>query len=265
MLQRYLLITIAGVLVAVVSYLIYKYLKLQGRKGVDMRREDVVGRLFIRKINKLNEEAGKEKLPVMFKKLNGIMRSFFSELLEIKYEFAHLELNEELSKLGIGDDVKNEVINYTMDMSEAEYGGHEIDKEKFQVLLEKSVQIVGKLTEYVEGVPEKAQEKEPPGGEKPKEKEEAPVPEKKVTEKDILIPTDEKERIPKLRKLLLEAEGNLKKKRAEDAMENYSELRELYDSLSPETKRKINSETKRVIAVYNSLVKEYSETLSSKE
>ncbi len=84
MLQRYLLITIAGVLVAVVSYLIYKYLKLQGRKGVDMRREDVVGRLFIRKINKLNEEAGREKLPVLFKKLNGIMRSFFSELLEIK-------------------------------------------------------------------------------------------------------------------------------------------------------------------------------------
>jgi hypothetical protein len=302
---RYLMMAAALLLVSLVSFLIYKYRNLLRRKEAVMKKEDVVGRLFQRNLRKIGDQIGKEDPGELFKRLKRTMRSFFSELFEIKYEFAYVELNEELSKKGVNEKIRNDVINYTMQMAEAEYGRQEISDERVYILLEKSIRIVGKITGYSpemapaelleekkpekkeiipekekppakpeekkpeEKPPEKEEEKPEKEEEPPEKKEEWPREEKPITEekvkefeKEITIPEKEEERIDKLRKLLFEAEENIKQDKPETAVERYSEMKEIYDSLSPQVKRKIYPETKRVIAVYNSLLKKYKEFLT---
>jgi len=316
---RYVLIAFAAGLVSVISLLIYKYRKMLRKKETEMGKEDVIGRLFLRKLKKIEDLTGKEDPSELFKKLNKTMRGFFSELFDIRYEFDYVELNEELSKQGVKEDIRHEVISYTMGMSRAEYGGHKITNTDFYSLLEKSSRIITKITgqelelapekipgkippekEVVEEVPkeippemeEKAPEKEiieevpkekPPemaevkpevkAPEKAPEKKEMPEEEKpevpeeyeKAIEQEMIVPPDEQERMQKLRKMLLEAEENVKENRYEDAMESYSELRKIYDSLSPKVKLGIYSETERIIRIYNTLLKEYKDTLTGKE
>jgi len=326
---RYVLIAFALGLVSVISLLIYKYRKMLRKKETEMGKEDVIGRLFLRKLKKIEDLTGKEDPSELFKKLNKTMRGFFSELFDIRYEFDYVELNEELSKQGVKEDIRHEVISYTMGMSRAEYGGRKITNTDFYSLLGKSSRIITKITgqelelapekipgkippekEVAEEVPkeippekevaeeipreippemeEKAPEKEiieevpkekppervevkPP--EKASEKKEIPEEEKpevpeeyeKAIEQEMIVPPDEQERMQKLRKMLLEAEENVKENRYEDAMESYSELRKIYDSLSPKVKLGIYSETERIIRIYNTLLKEYKDTLTGKE
>jgi len=326
---RYVLIAFAAGLVSVISLLIYKYRKMLRKKETEMGKEDVIGRLFLRKLKKIEDLTGKEDPSELFKKLNKTMRGFFSELFDIRYEFDYVELNEELSKQGVKEDIRHEVISYTMGMSRAEYGGRKITNTDFYSLLGKSSRIITKITgqelelapekipgkippekEVAEEVPkeippekevaeeipreippemeEKAPEKEiieevpkekppervevkPP--EKASEKKEIPEEEKpevpeeyeKAIEQEMIVPPDEQERMQKLRKMLLEAEENVKENRYEDAMESYSELRKIYDSLSPKVKLGIYSETERIIRIYNTLLKEYKDTLTGKE
>jgi len=361
---RYVLIAFAAGLVSVISLLIYKYRKMLRKKETEMGKEDVIGRLFLRKLKKIEDLTGKEDPSELFKKLNKTMRGFFSELFDIRYEFDYVELNEELSKQGVKEDIRHEVISYTMGMSRAEYGGRKITNTDFYSLLGKSSRIITKITgqelelapekipgkippekevaeevpkeippekevaeeipreippemeekapekEIIEEVPkeippekevaeeipreippemeEKAPEKEiieevpkekppervevkPP--EKASEKKEIPEEEKpevpeeyeKAIEQEMIVPPDEQERMQKLRKMLLEAEENVKENRYEDAMESYSELRKIYDSLSPKVKLGIYSETERIIRIYNTLLKEYKDTLTGKE
>jgi hypothetical protein len=256
---RYVLIAFAGVLVSVISLLIYKYRKVLSRKETMMGKEDVLGRLFLRKLRKVEEVLGKEDIGELFKKVKRIMRSFFSELFEIRYQFDYVELNEELTKKGVKEGIRQDVISYTMDMSKAEYGGNEITDEDFHILLEKSIRIVSKVTGHEQ---ELAAGKVPI--KVPEEKKEVIKKEEEI-EKKIEVPKDEEDRLGKLRSLLIDAEQDIRENDHEGALESYSELKEIYDSLTPKVKDRIYDETRRIIQIYNALLKEYKDTLTGKK
>jgi hypothetical protein len=319
---RYMLIAVVCVLILFISLITMKYRKLLRTREVEMSKEEVLGRLFLRKIRKVGESAGKEEPRELFNRLNRVMRNFFSELYEISYEFAYVELNEELVKKGVEESTRNAIIDYTMRMAEAEYSNHKMTEQEFYYLLEKSIKTIervtgrteeemkkvdkaerqlkavireGKITEEVQRqLPKKRPAEEPekpapapePPAEKravepePEEKPEAEPEPVKVTERkeieiphkaeeelerEMIIPKKDEERVDKLRRLLVKAEGNMSDMKPKEAMDNYIDLRVIYDSMTPDLKMKINPETKRIIALYNSLLKEYKGVLTGKK
>ncbi len=288
---RYMLIAVACVLILLISLITMKYRKLLRTRAIEMSREDVVGRLFLRKIRKLGESAGKDEPGELFRKLNTIMRNFFSELYEIAYEFAYVELNEELVKKGIEEDIRNTIIDYTMQMAQSEYSGQKMREQEFYYLLGKSVKIIEKVTGHDEEEPtgsKQAEEKlkehavpsEKPAGkeevqsgkepaqkgpepEKPGKKPE--VPHKEEPGKGMSITKEDKGKVDKLRRLLVSAEMNISEKKPREAMDSYIDLRVIYDSLAPGLKVKMNPEAMRIIAIYNTLLKEYKDVLAGKK
>ncbi len=392
---RLVLIAIACVLISAVSLLLFKYRKLHGRKEAEMDKEDVVGRLFIRKLGKIEATVGKDEPDQVFKKLSKTMRSFFSELYDIRYQFDYFELNEELSKKGVKEGIRKDIIDLTMQMSKTEYGGQKITNIVIYPLLEKSLEVVNKVTgqepeplyrrppagkppaekaEVPEAVreeipsvqvpkkgempaaekpPEEPPAKEPiplaekppvyevkppteeavpPAEQKPAEEEKPPAEEALPTEKqppsvekeppvaeklppgkeappmekppekemppeeappekaveapaemkeepvpaeeeakeaaavpDVIIPKDDKGRIEKIKRKLLVAEQELRSKDYENAMDSYTELKSIYDSISPDVKASMYDDIKRIIDIYNTLLKEYKDTLLAKK
>jgi hypothetical protein len=265
---RYALIAIACSLIAIVSVLIYKYRKIVSKKEAVMSKEDVIGRMFLRKLRKIEDSIGKEDPSELFKRLNRTMRSFFRELFDIQYEFDYLELNEELTKKGIAKGIRDDVISYTMAMSQAEYGGHKITNVDFYPLLEKSIVVAVKVTgqehELVAG--KVSIKKEPEEEAAVPELEEAPKEKKeKAAEKVAAVPKVEQAGTNKLRRLLVEAEQSIRENRQKEALDSYSELKETYNGLNPKTKLGLYPETKRIIAIYNTLLKEYKDILTGNE
>ncbi|MBN2330694.1 MAG: hypothetical protein JXC85_02665 [Candidatus Aenigmarchaeota archaeon] len=353
--ERLVLIAIAGALVAVVSFLFVKYRKLHGRKEAELGKEDVIGRLFLRKLMGLQATVGKEDPEQIFKRLNRMLKSFFSELYDIRYQFDYLELNEELGKKGVSEQIRNDVIELAMQMSQTEYGGEKITNITLHSLVDKSIRVVNRVTGQqpepsygkppaeappavkkalakkelpprekmkaaeklppaevekkekappAEKPPVPAEEEKPPAEELPPEKKapvmELPPPEKeeaapeknveavpekkreaapKVREEKaasavkmveeagqgIVIPADEKGKIDKIRRGLVEAEQELRSKDYDNAMESYTELKALYDSLGPAVRVQMYDDIKRIISIYNTLLKEYKDTLLGSE
>jgi hypothetical protein len=322
---RYMLLAALCVLVLFISLITMKYRKLLRTREIEMSKEEVIGRLFLRKIRKVGESGGKEDPRELFNRLNKVMRSFFSELYEIAYEFAYVELNEELVKRGVEEDVRNAIIDYTMQIAEAEYSNHKMTDQEFFYLLEKSIKIIEKMTGKTEEEMEKREEVEeklkseksgeargedevaeeirkeltgkktgPSEGKKTEEevsassdeekyrpvtkpeeelgkakirpekpkKPEIPHKDEEQLEREMLVPKDSKEAVDRIRRLLLKAEANMKKGKPKECMDDYIDIRVIYDSLSPEIKMKINPETRRIITLYNSLLKEYKDILT---
>lgn len=337
---RLVLIAIACVLISAVSLIVFKYRKLHGRKEAEMDKEDVIGRLFLRKLSRIEAAVGKEEPEHIFKKLNKILRSFFSELYDIRYQFDYLELNEELSKKGVNEGIRKDVIELAMQMSRTEFSGQKITNIALYPLIENSVGIMNKVTgqepeplykkppaeqppavkEQLPAVKEEpptgppaeppgeevappaekippetkeplaeppgeevappaeqppAEEAEPAAEQLPPEKEKPPaelpaekrevarkeMKDEEAAERKIIIPPDDKGKIDKMRRQLLEAEQELRSKDYDNAMESYTELKGIYDSLSPDVKASLYDEIKRIIDIYNTLLKEYKDTL----
>lgn len=318
---RYILVAVACVLILLISLITMKYRKLLRAKGVEMNKEEVVGRLFLRKIRKLGESTDKEEPGELFKRLNKIMRDFFGELYEISYEFAYVELNEELIKKGVEEETRDTIIDYTMQMAQSEYSSHRMTEQEFYYLLGKSIKTIEHVTGRKEEEPagkkpedkqrhmidtvfsvwdvirkkikedaaplrkpaEKAEKGKVPPEKKPAEepvekykpKPEVPpeggdkleIPHKmeEELEKEMIIPKEDEGKVDKLRRLLVTAEMSMKENKPRDAMDKYIDLRVIYDSLAPDLKIKINPETRRIISLYNLLLKEYKDVLTGKK
>jgi len=250
--MTYVLITIALLLSAIVAFLIYRYKKVIGRKFIEMSREEVLGRFYLRKLRKMSEEAGTTDTRELFKKLGKTIRGFMNELYEIKLEFSDVKLNEVLAKKGVSEALRRDVISYMMYVEEAEYGGHDVTRQEFFVMLEKSIRIVTKLTGSKE-----------PSGRAPEEVPDKEAPDKKPVP-DVIIPKKEEERIDRMKSIIVDAENSIKENRYGEAAERYTELRGLYESLSPKARERVQSEAFRIMAIYNHLLKEYKSILDSK-
>lgn len=316
-LLRLALIGTACFLGAVISVLLFRYRKVSGKKNLQMGREEVLGRLFLRKLQSLGQ--AEEEPAAMLRKLSGLMRTFFSELFDVSYEFDYVELNEELSKKGIDEGIRKDIIDYSMKAEEFQYGGKAITEQDLSLILEKSVMIIRTVTERKpekeeqgrgrEAVPVPAGEKEPPQPEEKKpgrfsamiegimkkpapekerppipsegmpgragagvpqapapparEKPAKPAPEEIKAEQKLRVPPAKDEKMQRIRKLLVAAESSISSGSSEDAMEAYGQLRDIYESLNQDEKRELSTETHRIISLYNSLLKEYKDALSS--
>jgi hypothetical protein len=303
MIQTYIMIGILCALGGAVIFILVKYKKILKKKDSSLSKEHVVGRLFLGKLKAMREEGKNESPPELFRRLNKIIRSLFGELFDLKYEFAYVELNEELTKKGVAEEIRNDIIDYTMLISEAEYGGKPITEDKFSDIFKRSLEMVESITGFYEGG-------KPTGAAKPAMQKEAeaqaeirklPSEEEGSGEDDAIIeepaeepeqiqkapevqakhdkfgaidsvkapdkikaPPKEDEKIQRLRKLLLEAEQSISENNPESALGSYSEIRSLYDSLSNELKRTSYAETKRIISIYNYLLKEFKDLMSEK-
>ncbi len=336
LLLRIVLVAVACALAGAVGVLVFKFKGVHARRDVELNKEEVLGRLFLRKMKTLGEAHDGEPKHAL-KKLNGLMRAFFSELFDISYEFDYLELNEELGKKGVPEDIRKDVIDYSMKVEELEYGGRQVTEDELASLVEKSVYIIRSVSERrpaPEELPEEVAQaagepvapkeekktgtlsakidsmlrkpferhaagKEPepappaaPGPEEavPKPRKKEPAQEENIPEEteesmsEVVRPAggegaaeEEKEpekaqfpgkngeKIAMIRKLLVLSENGMASGNHDDAMESYGQLREAYDSLPPEEKRKMYPETKRIIALYNSLLKEYKSILTTGE
>jgi hypothetical protein len=69
--------------------------------------------------------------------------------------------------------------------------------------------------------------------------------------------------VQRVRRLLLKAEGAVSSSNAGAAAEAYAQLRDIYESLTPDQKREMQGETRRIIGLYNALLGEYKNSLSA--
>lgn len=257
---RYALISFACFLVAMISVIIYKYRRLLRRRETELGKEDVLAKLFLRKLRKVQDTVGSEDPAKVLKNINRTMRSFFSELFDIRYQFDYVELNEELTKLGIEKGIKQDIISYTIHMSKAEYGKGSVTDQDIQPLLEKSIDVVSKITGHkhevvggeIKKVPEPPEKKA--GAEKLEE-----------AEHKLEVPHDDKGKLDRVRSLLVEAEHDIQAGKLETVMQNYSTMKDIYESLSPAVKMRSLDETKRIIDVYNALLIEFKGALVGEE
>ncbi|MCD6496545.1 MAG: hypothetical protein J7K54_04710 [Candidatus Aenigmarchaeota archaeon] len=292
----YALVAVAGILAALIFLLVKKYTGLRKLRDVELSKEAVLGRLFLKKIKKISDASSNESPDELFRQLKKVMREFFSEFFDLSYEFAYLELNEEISKKGLDEKLRKEIMDYTMLMSQTEYSGHRITSQEFFFMLGKSIKVIRDMTghrddviEDVEHVPAKKPEttkeaeaikesivtvskkkepepKEPgavPGLKKDTETKEVPSEEDMKIEARISVQKSDKEKIDRIRTLIVRAEENLASKKYSDAMDSYTSLRVIYDTLPSEIKKRIYPETRRIISIYNELVKRYKEQLLS--
>ena len=324
---RLILVSVACFLLVIISIIVFRYRQIQKKRDTVLGKEQVLGRLFLRKISKLGEESEGEDFKRTLKKLNGLMKAFFSELFDISYEFDYVELNEELGKKGVDEAVRKEVIDYSMKVEKLEYGGEPVTESDLMPLVEKSVFIIRSITEErkpeeeeeipaaapvsgppqkkkpsvlaarIEGIlrkpfqrPQKPVEEpapKPPGKPSPATEElldeieekmpktqappkvaeeepsgEEPAPSTKIPK---LPPPGKDKAITKIRKLLVLSEDSMSGGNHDEAMDHYMELRQLYDALPPETKRTMYPEAKRIIALYNNLLREYKKVLTGSD
>ena len=262
LLLRIVLIVMACALTVIIFFITKKYKTLVRARKKKISKEEVVGRIFMRKLKKIDETSDQEPPKELFSQLNNIIRNFFSELYDISYEFAFVELNEELVKKDVEESKRKDIIDYTMEMEKSEYSDHTMTKQEFYYLLGKSIHIIKELTGYKEDdyalqrVPEKFV---PP---KPAKEPEPVKPEKAEPPSTPPSVPKKNETVEKIRSLIIKADNNLNEKKPEAAMENYTQLRELYNTLSPEVKRSVHTETHEIIRIYNSLLREYKGMIS---
>lgn len=259
-----MLIVMACVLTAIIFFITKRYKMLIRARKKKISKEEVVGRIFLRKLKKIDETSDQDTPKELFAQLNGVMRNFFSELYDIAYEFAYVELNEELVRKGIDEKQRKDIIEYTMEMEKSEYSDHTLNKQEFYYLLGKSIHIIKEITGYkedyalkrapekAEDIPDKVTEAAPAKEEKPE-----PKPEKATDEE-----SKKNVKLDRIQSLIIKADNSLREKQPELAMESYTKLRDIYNALTQEEKRSAHSETLEIIRIYNELLKEYKGLLS---
>jgi hypothetical protein len=188
------LAAIACLLIGVISVLFFRYRRMAARRDVKLSKEEVMGRLFLRKIKSV-VDAGKDPNSTL-KDLGGVMRSFFSELFEIAYEFDYVELNEELGKRGIDDSIRKDVIEYSMKTEEFQYGGKPLGEDDLSAIIQKSIIIIKSVSQKL---PEVQPEPAPEASEKPPAPE-APPAGKKQSRLSAAIEGFIREPLPKREK-----------------------------------------------------------------
>ncbi|MFH0956895.1 MAG: hypothetical protein V1813_03460 [Candidatus Aenigmatarchaeota archaeon] len=164
-----LLIVTACFLVGVICVLLFRYRKISARRDIRLGKEEVLGRLFLRKIRSIGE-AGEDPAATL-RSLSALMRSFFSELFDISYEFDYVELNEELGRKGADEKIRKGIIDYSMKTEEFQYGGKALSEEDLSSIIEKSVIIIRSVTE------KRPESEAPPAPPAAKDVPEAQVPE----------------------------------------------------------------------------------------
>jgi iron uptake system EfeUOB component EfeO/EfeM len=172
------------------------------------------------------------------------MREFFAKFFGIKYEFTYVELNEEINKIKMKKEIKNNIINFSIKISEMEYGGFEITAANFLDIIKMAIPLVEELTgvKLEQAVKEKIEIKE----EKKEEIVKKPIKEVKIEE------------IEEMKKLINEAENAIENNDIDTATELYSKIKTIYEKIPPEKKKELYSESIRIIKLYNNIIRSIS-------
>jgi hypothetical protein len=141
---------------------------LYGRKKKQIYTEkQILGLATLRRIYSIRKKLGKEKTKDLFVQFSKAVRLFFAKYFGIKYEFTYVELNEEINKIKLKKSLKESMVNFSIKISEMEYGGADITAADFLAIIKITIPMIEELTgikleqainEEVEIQPEKHEE-----------------------------------------------------------------------------------------------------------
>jgi len=221
-----------------------KYIEYKRKKKPPFTDKQILGLSTLRRIYSIRSKIGKEKTRDLFELFSKTMREFFAKFFGIKYEFTYVELNEEINKIKMKKEIKNNIINFSIKISEMEYGGFEITAANFLDIIKMAIPLVEELTgvKLEQAVKEKIEIKE----EKKEEIVKKPIKEVKIEE------------IEEMKKLINEAENAIENNDIDTATELYSKIKTIYEKIPPEKKKELYSESIRIIKLYNNIIRSIS-------
>jgi hypothetical protein len=209
----------------------------------------------LRKLHLLQIEMGKKEEKLIIHEFARIIREFFSKAFDIQKKFTYIELAELARSRKLEKELANQIAEFSMLMTEMEYGTKEPSLTEIAKALKFAILIVEKISglKLYEAFSKRAEEQlkklEAKKEEvKLKEEKEEPKEKYRLTEKD-------KENIKKLTELVEECEKLLAEHKIEEAEKMYAQIREIYNQLPDEVKVKLYSETVRIIKIYNEIMK----------
>ncbi|MBU3941524.1 MAG: hypothetical protein KKF74_01280, partial [Nanoarchaeota archaeon] len=190
-------------------------------------RESILLRLY-----KLEKNIDKKSTEELSKEFVKIIRDFLSDLLKIDYEFTYEEFCKEIEKHKISMPLRIMLVTFFKKVSEIGYKGYKMKKPELRELINEA-RIIVKLgsEEYLEGKTEKEEFKKKELGEKRKIRKESKL-------------------MLEIYKDLIKAKKSIKESDIDSAKLAYIRIKELYEELPVNDKRKIY---RKIVWLYNKI------------
>ncbi|NIO23320.1 MAG: hypothetical protein GTN38_04835, partial [Candidatus Aenigmarchaeota archaeon] len=175
----------------------------------------------------------------------------------------YIELNEIVRRKKIKKDLSGMITNFSIRISEIEYGKEEVPVTMLILTVKDAIRIVEGLTgvrmqEALGAKAEKELKKVEPKVEKEKIELEVREVKEEKPEKKVRFTSEDLKVFEKLRGMISEGEEALKRKDFKGASEIYSKIRFLYDRIPDRKKEGLYEETVRIIKLYNRIMKSLS-------
>ncbi|MCF7872101.1 hypothetical protein K9L97_03640 [Candidatus Woesearchaeota archaeon] len=118
---------------------------MERERGEDVKANSKVSKLMLADLTKKKIDYYLSKNFITDVEVYSVFKEFFSEMLEIRYEFTCLELKEELNKVFLEDSVERDVLLFIDDIRAVEYQEEPFGQDKLKELLKRLKHIVDAL------------------------------------------------------------------------------------------------------------------------
>jgi len=222
---------------------------------------ELIGIDTLRKLHLIQLEIGKRSVRKVSAEFAKVVRNFFARFFDIRKTFTYIELNEIVRRKKVRKDVAGVITDFSIRISEIEYGKGEIPATLLILTIKDAIKIVEKLTGIKmqealgEGVDKELKKVEP---KVKKEKIELEFREVEKPRKEVKLTKEDLRKFDDLRKMVSEGEEAMKRRDSKSASEIYSKIRFLYDRIPDDKKESLYEETVRIIKLYNRIMKSLS-------
>lgn len=221
----------------------------------------LIGIETLRNLHLIQLEIGKRPVRRISSEFARVMRKFFATVFDIRRKFTYIELNEIVRKKKLGKDLAGMITNFSIRISEIEYGKEEVPVTLLILTMKDAIRIVEglsgvKMQDALGEKVEKELKKIRP--EIKEEKIELKVKEVERKKGKVKFTSEDLKTFERLRKMISDGEEALKRKDFKGASKIYSEIRFTYDSIPDKKKEGLYEETVRIIKLYNRVMRSLS-------
>jgi hypothetical protein len=217
---------------------------------------ELLGASTLRKLHLIQLEIGKKSLRTIIAEFSRVMRDFFAQAFDIRKKFTYIELIEVARKRKVERSLATRIAEFAIRITEMEYKVGEPSIADLSAAIKNAIAIVEKISgvrlhesleKRAEGELKKTQ---------PKEEEVKLPPEEAGIRRQYVMSAKDEATIKMLDSLMTECDRLIVERKIDEAEKAYARIRELYDQLPYEAKRRLYAETIRIIKIYNSLTQE---------
>ncbi len=218
---------------------------------------ELLGASTLRKLHLIQLEIGKKPLRIIIAAFSRVMRDFFAQAFDIRKKFTYIELIEVARKKKTERSIATKIAEFSIRMTEIEYKVGEPPIADLSAAIKNAIIIVERMSgvrmhESLEKKAEKEVDKAHPKEEEVK----LPAAEEEKAGRKYTMTAKDEANVKMLDGLMDECEKLMANHNIDEAEKVYARIRELYDQLPSEVKRKLYSETIRIIKIYNSITQE---------